>query len=192
MTGRTWPDPGLSHKARNTREDVLLRIWQDCGADRFGRREAVPPNALALQKSVFVCAMTVMDKVEGWNEEDGWVRDLRRACGSTQKLYCVMVRGPRKLWFSSPSRLNHTFTNNGTNTAKYHAAVNMASGATVTMPSEGLHTPRMCLLRSVSVVLYRSLDKRLGRGRGDEGMGIERWPCLPSFDNDWDDDISDA
>ena len=79
---------------------------------------------------------------------------------------------PCVIQWSSPSRLNQTFTNNGTNTAKYHETVNMASGATVAMPFEGLHTPRKCLLRSVSVVLYRSLDKRLRRGRGDEGLGI--------------------
>ena len=83
---------------------------------------------------------------------------------------CVIQWG--LLRFSSPSRVNQTFTNNGTQIAKHHEAVNMASGATVTMPFEGLHTPRKCLLRSVSVVLYRSPDKRLGRGRGDEGMGI--------------------
>ena len=69
MTSRTWPDPGLCHKARNTREYVLLRFWEDCVADRFGRREAILPNTLALPKSVFSCAMTGMDKVEGWNEK---------------------------------------------------------------------------------------------------------------------------
>ena len=95
VTGRTWPDPGLSHKARNTREDVLLRIWQDCVADRFGRREAVPLNALAPPKSVFSYAMTVMDRKDG-TRKNGWVRDVRRACGSAQKPYCVMVRGPRR------------------------------------------------------------------------------------------------
>ena len=79
MTGMTWPDPGLSHKAKNTREDVLLRIWQDYVADRFGRREAIPPNALALPKSVFACAMTVMNAVEGWNEEE-WVGSRLAVC----------------------------------------------------------------------------------------------------------------
>ena len=186
VTGRTWPDPGLSHKARNTREDVLLRIWQDCVADRFGRREAVPPNALAPPKSVFSYAMTVMDRKDG-TRKNGWVRDVRRACGSAQKPYCVMVRGPRKLWFSSPSRVNQTFTNNGTQIAKYHEAV-----ATVTMPFEGLHTPRMCLLRSVSVVLYTSPDKDWNVEEEMKGWGLGEWPCLPSYDNDWNDDISDA
>ena len=62
MTGRTWLDLGLSHKARNTRECVLLRFWLDCVADRFGRREAITPNTLAGMK------------------KNGWGRNLRRAC----------------------------------------------------------------------------------------------------------------
>ena len=94
------------------------------------------------------------------------------------------------LWFSSPSR--QTFTNNGTNTAKYHETVNMPSGATVAMPFEGLHTPRKCLLRSVSVVLYRSPDKDWNVEEEMKGWGLGKWPCLPSYDNDWNDDISDA
>ena len=58
---------------------MLMRFWQDCVADRFGRREAVPPNTLALPKSVFSCAVTVMDKVEGWSEEK-WVGSRLAAC----------------------------------------------------------------------------------------------------------------
>ena len=61
---------------------------------------------------------------------------------------CVFQWGP--LCFSSPSRLNHRFANNGSKIAKYHEADNMAIEATFTMPFEGLHTPRTCLLRSVS------------------------------------------
>ena len=48
-------------------------------ADRYGRREAIPPNALGLPKSVFSYAVTVMDKVEGWNEEE-WVGSRLAAC----------------------------------------------------------------------------------------------------------------
>ena len=55
VTSRTKLDPGLSHKAK-TKEHVLLifwKDWQDCLADRFGRREAIPPITLELPKSVF-------------------------------------------------------------------------------------------------------------------------------------------
>ena len=92
VTGRTWLDPGLSHKARNTREHVLLRCWQDCVADRFGRREGVPPNTLAPPKSVFSYEMTVMDKVEGWNEEE-WAGSRFAACMwiHTKAVLCDLV-----------------------------------------------------------------------------------------------------
>ena len=50
-------------------------------------------------------------------------------------------------------------TDDGTQIAKYHKVINMAVGATFTLPLGGSHTPRTCLLRSVSVVLYRSPDK---------------------------------
>ena len=217
MTGRTWPDPELSHKARNTREFVLLTFCQDCVADRLGRREAIPPNTVALPKSVFSYAMTVMDKVEGWEEEQ-WVGSRLAACMWTcTKAVLCDGRGPthenlrrklstimesvcwvcedafgdnewrkelhgtlneneilvalnhdlgvpcviqwRLLWFSSPSRLNQRFVNNSTKIAKYHEAVNNAIDATFTMPLGGLHTPRTCLWRFVSVDLYRSFDK---------------------------------
>ena len=96
------------------------------------------------------------------------------------------------LWFSSYSRLNQTFTNNGTKVAKYREAVTMAIDATVTMPFEGLHTPRTCLLRSVCAVLYRPPDEDWNVEEEMKGWGLGESPCLPPYDNDWDDDISDA
>ena len=44
-----------------------------------GRRGNIPPNALAVPKTAFSYAMTVMDKVEGWNEEE-WVGSNFAAC----------------------------------------------------------------------------------------------------------------
>ena len=60
------------------------------------------------------------------------------------------------LWFFSPSRLNQKYTNYGTKIAKYHEAVNMAIEIAFTMPFEGVHSPRTCLLSTVGVVLYKS------------------------------------
>ena len=73
--------------------------------------------------------------------------------------------------------------------AKYHEAVNMAVEA---MPFEGLHTPRTCLLRYVSVVLHRSPDKDWNVEEEMKGWGLGECPCLPSYDSDCHDDISDA
>ena len=63
MTGRTWHYHGMDHKAMRTQTCVLQKFW---------RRGNIPPNALAVPKTAFSNAMTVMDKVEGWNEEE-WV-----------------------------------------------------------------------------------------------------------------------
>ena len=85
------------------------------------------------------------------------------------------------LWFSSPSRLNRIFTNSGEKIAKYHAAVDMAIEATFTMPSEGLHKSRTCLLRSESLFLYRSLNKDWNVKEERKGWDWENVRvCLPA------------
>ena len=49
----------------------MQKLWTGlCCGHKFGRRDEIPPNALAVPKSVFSNAMTVMDKVEGWNEDN--------------------------------------------------------------------------------------------------------------------------
>ena len=42
------------------------------------------------------------------------------------------------------------------------------------------------------VVLFKSPDKDWDVEKEMKGWGLGEWPCLPSCDNDWDDDISDA
>ena len=80
---------------------------------------------------------------------------------------CVIQWG--LLWFSSPSRLNQRFANNGTQIAKCHEAE-----AKFSMPIEAVHTPRTCLLRSVCVVLYRSPDKDWNVEEEMKGWGFGR------------------
>ena len=197
VTCITWPYHGMDHEAKKKREYVLQKMWQDCVADKFGRRDEIPPNALAEPKSVFSYAMTVMVKVDGWNEEK-WVGSKFAACmwihtkaaqsagqgrspeGLRQVLVIIMeyvtwvcedlwehewVTEPNVLWkeneilealkfdldvpcllqwgllwFSSPSRLNRKFANDGTKIAKYRETVDMAIEITLTEPFEGLHT----------------------------------------------------
>ena len=79
LTGRTWPYRGLDHKGFYTRQYVLQKFWQDSVTDKFGRRDEIPPNEMEIPKSVSSCAMTVMDKVEGWNEQQ-WVGSKFAAC----------------------------------------------------------------------------------------------------------------
>ena len=65
MTGRTLHYHGMDHKARRKWAYVLQKFWQDYISDKNGRRDYIPPNALAVPKTVFSYTMTVMDKVEG-------------------------------------------------------------------------------------------------------------------------------
>ena len=69
MTDGTWHCHRMDHKAKRTRIYVLLKFWQDYISNKTSRRDNMPPNALAIPKTVFSHAMTVMDKVEGWNED---------------------------------------------------------------------------------------------------------------------------
>ena len=67
------------------------KFWRDHISDKNGRRDNLPPNAQAVPKTAFSHAMTVMDKVKGWNEES-WVgsKFAACACGITLKPHCVM------------------------------------------------------------------------------------------------------
>ena len=70
---------GMDHKARRTRTYVLQKLWRDHISDKNGRRYNIPPNALAVPKTAFSYAMTLTDKLEGWNEEK-WVASKFAAC----------------------------------------------------------------------------------------------------------------
>ena len=96
------------------------------------------------------------------------------------------------LWFSSPSRLNRKFANDGTKIARYHEAFDMAIEITFTAPFEGLHTPRTCLLRTVGVVLYRSPDKDWNDEEEMKGWGLGELLCVLPYDKVSDDDLSDV
>ena len=75
LTGRTWPYHGMDHSALKTQECVLRKFWLEHVSDRSGRRDEIPPNTLAVPKTVFSYAMTIMDKVDGWIEEK-WVGSI--------------------------------------------------------------------------------------------------------------------
>ena len=67
----------------------------------------------------------------------------------------------RLLWFSAPSSLNRKFANNGTKVAQFRETVNMAIEITFNVPFDGVHTPRTCLLRAVSVPVSNAPDRDL-------------------------------
>ena len=72
---RTWRYHGMNDYALRTRSSVLHRFWRDHISDKHCRRGNIPSYAqapLSVPKATFSFAMTVMDKMEGWNEEE-WV-----------------------------------------------------------------------------------------------------------------------
>ena len=76
---------------------------------------------------------------------------------------------------ASPSRLNRTFANDGTKIAKYCHTVNMVIEITFNVPSDGLRTPRTCLLRAVIVLPCSSPDKNWNHDEELKGWGL--WEC---------------
>ena len=94
------------------------------------------------------------------------------------------------LWFSSPSRLNRKFSDDGTKIAKCHESVNMTIEITFATSSEGLHTT--CLVNMVGVELHKPLDKDWNHEKEMEGWGLGEFPHLLPCDSVGDDVLSDG
>ena len=62
-TVRFWTSAELSERAKFTRAFVLTQFGQSCVNDKFDLDNAIQT------KAEFSCAMTVMDKIGGWEEE---------------------------------------------------------------------------------------------------------------------------
>ena len=80
---RTCPNHGMSPCAMKVRASVLNRFWRSHISDKNGLRGDMSPYVrrpfAAVPKATFSCAMAVMDKVEGWNDEK-WVGSYFVAC----------------------------------------------------------------------------------------------------------------
>ena len=63
------------------------------------------------------------------------------------------------LWFSAPTRLNRTWVQQGMNIAKYHETLNMAIACAISRPLGGEHTPRSCMLASITKILHKNTQK---------------------------------
>ena len=79
-TERTWPNLEPSERAQNVAEYVLRQFWQTFIKDRLVLRNATQTQTRTQPKSVFSCAMAVVDKIEGWEEEEKWVGSRFAAC----------------------------------------------------------------------------------------------------------------
>ena len=68
----------------------------------------------------------------------------------------------------------------------------MAIEATFTLSFGGSHTPRMCLLRSVSAVLLRSPKKDWDVHREVKGWELREWLVLLTYDDVSENDLNDG
>ena len=72
-TSRTWTSYEWCCGAWHAREHILNEYRQIFVDDRLVPRDASDLQATAQPKAVFSYAMTVMDKIHGWGEEEKWV-----------------------------------------------------------------------------------------------------------------------
>ena len=87
----------MNQNVKKTRTHVLQKFWQDHISDKNGRRDNILPNAQVVPKTAFFHSVTVMDKVEGWNEES-WVESKFEAC------VCVEFHQCRKVWWTATAK----------------------------------------------------------------------------------------
>ena len=85
------------------------------------------------------------------------------------------------LWFSAPSSLNRKFANNGTKVEKLRETVNKAIEITFDVPVDGVHTPRTCSLRAVSILLNYAPDRDWDHYEEMRGWGLGENPLLPLY-----------
>ena len=83
--------------------------------------------------------------------------------------------------FSAPSNLNLKFVNNGTKVAKFRETVNNAIEKIFSITFDGVHTPRACLLRSVSILLSYSPDRDWDLEEEMKGWCVGESPLLPPY-----------
>ena len=96
------------------------------------------------------------------------------------------------LWFSPPTILNRRFLDSGTKVEKFNDVKDVAIEATFTLSFGWSHTPRMCLLRSVSAVLYRTPEKDWDVHREVKGWGLREWLVLLTYDDVSENDLNDG
>ena len=79
LNDRTWCYHGMNADVMKIRSSVLNSFWREHISDQNGRRGNIPPYAqapfAAVPRATISFAMTVMDKLEGWNDEK-WVGSM--------------------------------------------------------------------------------------------------------------------
>ena len=136
-----------------------------------------------MEDAIWVCDDALDDHV--------WVSELTISCLETKVLVAPCVVQWSMLWFSSPTSLNRRFLNSGAIVEKYNEVIDLAIEATFTLSFGVLHTPRMCLLRSMSTVLCRSPERDGYVNREMKVWGLGEWPVFLPNVGDSEDELSD-
>ena len=84
------------------------------------------------------------------------------------------------LWFSASS-LNRKFANNGTKVEEIRETVDKAIEITFNVPFDGVHTPRACFLRAVSILLSHAPDRDWDLDEEMRGWKVGENPLLPTL-----------
>ena len=91
-TGVTWTESEWGPRALQLRGYLLRDFWAIFVDDRPFHSDSLYRHVNVQSKGVFFHAMTVMDKVRGWtDEENGWDQNLRHACGFTPR-WCLLQK----------------------------------------------------------------------------------------------------
>ena len=91
-TGRTWPNFEWSLRALHTRDYVPKDFGQKFVDDRPFESDVINKHAHVQSKAGFSYAMTVMDVVNGWEDEETWVASKFAAC-MWNDIKCVLCVG---------------------------------------------------------------------------------------------------
>ena len=78
-TGVTWTQSEWGPRTLPLREYLLREFWVIFVDDRTFHSDSLYWHANVQSKAVFFCAITVMDKIHGWVEEEKWVGS--KICG---------------------------------------------------------------------------------------------------------------
>ena len=77
---RAWTEYEHSPRAMQMREYTLKEFWEIFVDDRPFGADAIFRQVNVQSKAVFSCAMTLMDKIRGWEDEERWVGSTFTAC----------------------------------------------------------------------------------------------------------------
>ena len=129
--------------------------------DRPFVAESINRQVNVQSEAVFSCAMALMGKIRGWEDEESWVGSKFAAC---MWIYTEeALTGGQILDREQEEYLRKRIKSNfELIIKKYHEVVKSAIMDAFVKPFSGERTPKSCMLTSVARVLRRTHKKRGG------------------------------